>query len=94
MSRKPLEVTNPEERDDVVLGYGLQQAGGPGEALQTCPAGGEEGADDDDPGRGPGQGAHHQVLVHCITKPAGRTHPGIPILRTVLRLMFGFPGQF
>lgn len=70
-----LRRTNPEERDDVVLGYGLQQAGRPGEALQTCPTGGEEGPDDDDPRRGPRQGAHHQVLVHRVAVPAGRNTP-------------------
>lgn len=39
-----------QEGDNGVPGDGLQQARGPGQALQAGPTGGEEGADDDDPG--------------------------------------------
>lgn len=64
--------THPEEGNDVVLGYGLQQPRGPGEALQAGPAGREEGPHHNDPRRGPRQGAHHQVLVHRVAVPAER----------------------
>ena len=61
-----------QEGDDAVPGDGLQQAGGPGQALKARPAGGEEGANHDDPGGRPGQRSDHQVAVHPFPKPGHR----------------------
>lgn len=60
-----------QERDDAIPGDGLQQAWGPCQALQASPAGGEEGPNDDDPGRRPGQHANDEVPLQGLPEPGG-----------------------
>lgn len=61
-----------EEGDDAISGNGLQQAWRPRQALQASAAGGEEGADDDNPGGRPGQHADHQIPLQGLPEPVGR----------------------
>lgn len=68
-SATPPPPTDLQEGHYAITRDGLQQAGGPCEALQPSPTGGEEGSDDDNPGGGPGQCAHHQVATHSFTEP-------------------------
>ena len=60
-----------KERDDAVPGDGLQQAWGPRQALQASPTGGEEGANDDDPGGRPGQHANDEIPLQGLPEPGG-----------------------
>lgn len=62
--------THLEEGDDAISGDSLQQARCPRQALQAGAAGGEEGADDDDPGGRPGQHANDQVPLQGLPEPA------------------------
>lgn len=61
--------SHPEERDDVVLGDGLEESGSASEGLKPRPHGREEGANDDDPRRRPGERPHHQVPLNGVPKP-------------------------
>uniref|UniRef100_A0A3Q3F517 Dipeptidase n=1 Tax=Labrus bergylta TaxID=56723 RepID=A0A3Q3F517_9LABR len=61
------------ERNDVVLGNGLEKTWSPSKRLQTCPNCREEGANDNDPRRWPGERSHHQVFSNSVPKPAN-TH--------------------
>lgn len=63
--------TDPKGRHDAVLGDGLQETRRSCQTLQSCTAGGEEGANHDHPGRWPGQRTNHQVPVHPLPKPKG-----------------------
>ena len=46
-------------------------------ALQGCAEGGEEGADDDHPGRGPGHRGHNQMAVQTFAVFVTQHGPGI-----------------
>lgn len=61
-----------EEGDDAIPGDGLEQAWSPGQALQASATGGEEGADDNDPGGRPGQHADDKVPLQGLPEPVGQ----------------------
>lgn len=60
-----------EEGDDAISGDGLQQARRPRQALQAGATGGEEGANDDDPGGRPGQHADDKIPLQGLPEPVG-----------------------
>lgn len=62
--------THMQEGNDAISGNGLQQAGCPGQALQSSTTGGEEGADDNNPGGRPGQHTDDQVPLQGFPEPA------------------------
>lgn len=47
--------TDLQEGNDAVPSNGLEEPGGPRQALQSCPTAREEGANHNDPGGRPGQ---------------------------------------
>lgn len=61
--------TDPKGGHDAVFGNGLQETGSSGQALQSRPAGWEEGANHNHPRWRPSQRADHQVPVDSFTKP-------------------------
>lgn len=63
--------SDPQERDDIVLGDGLQESGRARQRLEPGAAGGEKGADNDDPRGGPSQGSYHQIPFDRVSEPAG-----------------------
>jgi len=58
-----------QERDDAVLGDGLQQPGRPRQRLQPRPQGGQERPDQDDPLVRPRDVGHHQLASDTLPKP-------------------------
>lgn len=67
-----LNAAHSEKRDDAVPRDGLQETWRSGQTLESCSAGGKEGAKHNDPWRRPGQSPDHQVTIDSFTKPVER----------------------
>lgn len=63
----------PEERNDAISGDSLKETGRSCQTLKPCPTGGEEGAEHNDPGRGPCQSTNDQVTVNTFPKSVFKT---------------------
>lgn len=64
-----IEISYSKERNDVIFSNGLQEARSSCQGLKSCTHCGEEGANHNDPGRGPRQCANHQVFIDGISEP-------------------------